>query len=47
MKKIYLSNTFCMLGVALAATAIFRESWVGGTFSGLIFMLLGYLLAKN
>lgn len=47
LKKKYLSNTFCMLGVALIATAVFRDSWIAGTFLGIIFLYLGYKLAKD
>lgn len=45
MKKKYLSNTFCMLGVALIATAIFKAAWFLGTASGLAFIFMGYKLA--
>ncbi len=44
MKRKYLSNTFCMLGVALIATAIFKDQWLWGTGSGLFFLVLGYKL---
>ena len=47
MKKKYLSNTFCMLGVALVATAIFRETWFMGTAAGIAFIFMGYKLDEE
>lgn len=47
MRRHYLCNAFCMLGVALIATAIFREEWAAGTFSGIAFLVLGYLLTRD
>lgn len=47
MKKAYLSNVLAMLGVAVVATAIFRDSWVMGTICGLVLLYFGYRLAKN
>ena len=34
MKRKYWSNVFAMLGVALIATALFRDNWFWGTALG-------------
>ena len=47
MKRKYLSNTFCMLGVALIATAIFKDQWILGTASGIFILYLGYKLDQE
>ena len=37
----YWSNIFGMLGVALVATAFFRDEWVAGTVLGAYFAAIG------
>lgn len=35
------ANVFAMLGVALLATAFFRDDWIAGICAGSYFILLG------
>ncbi len=37
----YWSNIFGMLGVALIATAFFRDDWQAGCIAGAIFIFIG------
>lgn len=37
----YFGNIFGMLGVALIATAFFRDDWQAGVVTGLIFIFIG------
>ena len=41
MKKKYWSNVFAMLGVALVATALFRDNWFWGTALGVYCLFWG------
>ena len=41
MKKKYWSNVFAMPGVALVATALFRDNWFWGTALGVYCLFWG------